>query len=212
MNRPSILRILALVALSLLAIGSYAQKKIYSWVDDNGVRHVSDSVPPESARHDRTVLNEQGVEIGTEQGEITDEERAEMEAKARADEERARALKEQQERDQMLLDTYLDADDIVKLRDRRLELLDAQIKVFEIYLSNLHKRLDGLLKNADRFAPRNESDDAPPMPHNLALDIERTKSSIEMYEKRLKENKANQQEIREEFQRDIDRFRELKGA
>jgi hypothetical protein len=210
-SRLCVYRILALAGLSLLAADLYAQK-IYSWVDEDGKTHYGDSIPPEYAKQDRKLLNDQGVVVGTEQGEITEEERAEMEAKARAEEERRSAAEEQRRRDQMLLDTYIEASDIEKLRDRRLELLDAQIKVFEIYLNNLRKRLDDLLETANSFAPRNQSEGAPPLPANLSLDIERTRSSIRMYEQRLQENRANQQAIREDFQKDIDRFRKLKGA
>lgn len=210
MNRLRVYRILALAGLSLLAAGLSAQK-IYSWVDKDGKTHYGDSIPPEYANQDRRLLNEQGVVVGTEQGEISEAQREETEAKARAESERRRAAEEQEQHDQMLLDTYIEVGDIEKLRDRRLEVLDGQIKVTEVYLDNLRKRLDDQLKTADRFAPRNESEDAPPLPERLSRDIGSTKSSIRMYEQRLQESRANEQTIREDFQKDIDRFRELKG-
>jgi len=209
-NRQLVSSVLALAGLGLLAASAHAQR-LYRYVDENGNVFYSDRVLPEHSRQDREVINGQGVTIGTEQGEITEEERAIMEAERLAEEERLRIIEEQQRRDRALLDTYLTADDIAKLRDRRLELIDAQITVTEIYLRNLRNKLEDLLQNAGRYAPRSDREDAPPLPQNLLLDIERTESSIGKFEQLLDESRTDQDTIRREFQSDIERFRELKG-
>ena len=103
--------------------------------------HYGDSVPPEYAKQDRSVLNNQGVNVGFEQGELTPEQRAEKERQA-AEAAQAQAQREEAaRRDQTLLATYISAADIEDLRNRRLELLEGQIKVTELYLANLRKRL-----------------------------------------------------------------------
>ena len=208
--RLPIRSLLAFAGFSLLAANVCAQE-IYCWDDESGFRHCGDSVPPDEARHDREVLNEQGIRIRSEEGEITPEEQAEIDRLNREEEARLREREESRRYDRMLIDTYLRVEDIENLRDRRLELIDSQIRVTEIYLRNLNRKLDGLKRDAGRFAPYNNREGASPIPENLSLDIDRTESSIEVREQALSEIRDNQIQTTLEFQRDIERFRELKG-
>lgn len=195
-----------------MSLPSFAQPKLYKWVDNEGVVHYGDHVPPEFASRDRDVLNTQGVTVGFEEGEITAEEQAEI-ARQRAIAEAEQAAREEMaRRDRMLLDTYLSVADIEDLRDRRLELIDSQIKVTEFYLSNLHKRLESLEKESERFAPLSDREDAPPLPEYLSLDLSRTRSSIELYQRRLNQSRAEQHALRRAFELDIERFKELRGG
>ncbi len=102
--------------------------------------------------------------------------------------------------------------DIEDLRDRRIELLESQIKVTELYLNNLRKRLVGLQAEASAFKPYTTNADAPQIPENLALDISRTAASINLYEQRLSQTRSDQAALRVSFNNDISRFRELKGG
>jgi hypothetical protein len=188
------------------------QGRLYRWVDQNGVVHYSDSVPPEFAETDRDILNKQGVAVGSEEGLITAEERAEMERLEAEAAERRQRQQDAARRDNMLLETYLTVDDIEDLRDRRLELLESQIKVTELYLANLRKRLATLQVEASHYKPHSDRDDAAELPDELALDIARTLSSIQLYEQRLSRTRSDQSEVRASFDRDIVRFKELKGG
>jgi hypothetical protein len=187
-------------------------RKILTWTDDKGVVHYGDSVPPEFANRDRNVLNTQGVRVGFEEGEVTEEERAELAKKKAAKEAEALKQAEIDRHDKMLLQTYITVADIEDLRDRRLELLESQIKVTELYLGNLRKRLVTLQDEAAPFKPYNTSPDAPQIPPNVALDISRTATSINNYEKMLSKTRADQTSLRASFNADIERFRQLKGG
>lgn len=189
-----------------------SQGRLYRWVDQNGVVHYSDSVPPEFAEIDRAILNRQGVTVGAEEGAVTPEERAELERRQNAEDERRRQQLEAARRDNVLLDTYISVADIEDLRDRRLELLESQIKVTELYLANLRKRLAALETEAAAYRPASQREDAPALPQELAVDITRTLSSIQVYEDRLTRTRTDQQQVRAAFDRDIARFRELKGG
>lgn len=207
------LLVLAVVA---LPAGVHAQRqdstRLYRWVDDKGVVHYGDKIPPEFANRDRNILNNQGVLVGFEEGEITPEERAAI-ARREAEQEAARLEREEiARRDRMLLETYLTVADIEDLRDRRLELLESQIKVTELYLNNLRKRLVGLQEEASAFKPYTTNPDAPQIPENLALDISRTAASINVYEQTLARTRNDQTALRLSFNSDIARFRQLKGG
>jgi hypothetical protein len=203
-------RILALASLSVLASTGYAQK-LYRWVDENGSVHYSDRVPPDQSRQSRDLLNEQGVTVGSEQGALTDEERVAQE-RARLEEETARIeAEEAARRDQILLDTYLSVEDIEEIRDRWLELVESQITVTDLYLASQRTKLEELQRKLTVYAPYSERENALPVPENLTLEISRTESSIQTFEQRLKDNRAEQEEIRNNFEADIIRFKELKG-
>lgn len=195
----------------MLATAS-AQQKLYRWVDDEGVVHYGDHVPPQYATLDRDILNDQGVAVGYEEGVVTEEERAEQARLAAIEEAERQKRVEAARRDRVLLETYLSVEEIEHLRDRRLELLESQIKVTEQYLSNLRKRLAKLHAEAADYRPYSESLEAPDIPENLSLDLARTTASISLYEQTLTRTRDEQQKLQNAFQADIVRFRELKGG
>jgi uncharacterized protein DUF4124 len=215
LNRRPYLALITLAALALPSIVSAQPKeaqKLYKWVDDKGVVHYGDTIPPEYATRDRSVLNDRGVRVGFEEGEITEQEKAEI-ARKEAEVEAARAAKlEEARRDRSLLETYSSVSDIEDLRDRRLELLESQIKVTEVYLGNLRERLVGLQEEASSYKPYTTREDAPQIPENLALDISRTADSINGYERTLAQTREDQEALRAAFEKDIRRFKELKGG
>ena len=208
----AILFVVAAIALPSIGSAQRSQPKQYKWTDANGQVHYSDTVPPEHANRDRVLLNDQGVRIGSEEGEITEAERAiadEREAAAEAD---RKAKAEIARRDRMLLETYIAVADIEDLRNRRLELLESQIKLTEVYLGNLRKRLIGLQSEASDYKPYSTREGAPQIPESLARDISRTTASIALYEQTLSRTRADQAALRDSFDKDISRFRELKGG
>jgi len=209
----AIVLVLAAVALPFTGSAQAPQhpQRVFKWVDENGVTQYGDKIPPQYANRDRNVLNEDGVAIGFEEGEITPEERAVMNERERVAEADRQARAEIARRDRMLLETYLSVSDIEELRNRRLELLESQIKVTELYLNNLRKRLVGLQAEAGRFKPYTTREDAPQIPEDLALDISRTTATIALYEETLARTRKNQTDLKNSFNEDISRFRELKA-
>jgi hypothetical protein len=206
---------LILTAGVLLCAGLQAgekQTKMYRWVDEKGVTHVSDSIPPEYANTDRKVLNNHGVPVTTQRGAISAEEAAQQKAAAKAaDEERKQSARAAM-RDQVLLDTYLSVEEIEALRDRRLELMASQIKVTETYLDYLRAKQQKLKMEALDFRPYSADPKAPPIDDKLAAELTETDNSIQLYEKNLTDGKAKKAALVTQFANDIQRFRELKSA
>jgi len=204
-----------LVCLSLLlssaAAGNVGNGKLYRWVDENGTVHFGDSIPPEYAKSERQVINQHGITVGTLPAELTEDELVEqrrLEALAAAEQRRAEEL---EQRDSILLNTYLSVDEIEALRNRRQELLDGQIRVTEIYLSNLREKLQKLQSDASRFQPYNPDPSAPPIHDWLAKELSNTLNSILVYEKTLEDTRVQKTQIIAKFDKDIDRFKYLKG-
>jgi hypothetical protein len=211
MNAWSIKVLLPAVMLALLAGAAGAQsdkqKKLYRWVDKNGQVHYGDSVPAEYAEQDRDVLNRQGLPVGREEGTITPEEAA---AKAAADK-AARDEQKRKLRDRVLLQTYQSVQELEVLRDNRLELVDAQLTIQEQSLSNLRAQRAQIERIAARYAPVNTGADAPPLPDELAADLERSSSDIQTQEANLERRRQERENIRRTFETDIERYKELRA-
>lgn len=200
--------ILASAALAGLLSAAVSAETLYRWVDENGVVHFGDAIPAEYAEQEKLILNEQGVTVGRIAGKATSEEMQALraEAEAKAEKERARRA------DRALLATYLSIGEIERHRDRRVELLEAQARVTELYLTNLRKRLDSLLDEASRFKPYTVDPDAPMIRPALADDIKVTKDGILKYEERLATHRRAADNLRQDFQVAINRYTELTTA
>ncbi len=196
---------LAAVAVCLLTAAE-KDKKTFRWVDDDGVVHFGDSIPPQYAEKDVNVLNKQGVAVDFVKGKLSAEEVAERERQETLKAEKAR----QQRANRILLATYQSIDEIEMHRDRRLELVEAQAKVANLYLKNLSVRLENLLGEANDYRPYSDDPDAPPLPLELSKDMEETRNRLDRYRTIRDQNEERVREISDRFNVDIERFKELK--
>lgn len=192
----------SLLAGNFAGAATQQDEEVYRWVDEEGVTHYGDSVPPEYSKLERHILNEQAVHVETLEKQKT---RAELieEARKLAEEQKLREAEQlRKRRDQILIDSYLSVAEIEMLRDRRLELLDARTRVTEQYLENLRGRLDRLQEQSETGAA---------VPQELAQDVVNTLNAIKEYESRINDSRVVKERIRSAFQADIDRFKELKS-
>ncbi|HSD74952.1 MAG TPA: DUF4124 domain-containing protein [Steroidobacteraceae bacterium] len=203
-------KLFSLVALLLFITGAPAlaaqntsDKPLYKWTDEKGVVHYGDSIPPQYAKQERHVLNRQGVEVQRLDGEKSDAQRA-------ADAERERASMIAYHRDQRLIRSYVSVEQIEEIRDQRLDLIAGQVKVTSQYLETLEGRLKNLQTQAQFFKPYSSNGSADPMPDHLAEDLVRTVREIRLQQSNLAGKRAEEQALRNDFQADIDRYRELK--
>ncbi|MDP6437714.1 MAG: DUF4124 domain-containing protein [Gammaproteobacteria bacterium] len=197
------------VMLALQAFATEEKALVYSWVDEDGVTHFGDRVPPEYARGAHNVLNRRGVQIDRVEGEKSSEQKAEEARLAAIQDEKRMAEEATRLRDRVLLSTYLSVDEIEALRDRRVELLAGQIRVTQLYLNNLRAKLAKLERQAQRFSPYNKDPSARPIDKRLARELSDTLDSIMLYERSLTTSKNEQLQLVAKFDSDIDRFREL---
>lgn len=183
------------------------EKKLYRWVDADGVVHYGDSIPAKYAENEKHVLNDAGVTVGVLRGKKTPEELAEEKRQLELEQEREL----QRRADKALLATYLSIDEIEMHRDRRVELFQAQARVTELYLRNLQRRLESLEEEAGNYRPYSDDPDAPMIGRDLAADLNETRATIERHEVNLQRFQKDEDSIVARFDNDIDRFKALKG-
>jgi hypothetical protein len=176
---------------------------LYKWVDKDGVTHYGDRVPPEYASQEQHVLNSRGYEINHTDAQKSAEQAA-------ADEQRKLDLEQRQLRDKNLLNTYASVQEIERLRDQRLTLLEDQVKVTNQFLETLNGRMKKMRADSMRFKPYSGDPKAPPMPDQVAEDLVRLSADMRTQEQNLKQKRSEEAAMSIQFESDIDRFKELK--
>jgi hypothetical protein len=174
----------------------------YRWVDEQGVVHYGDHIPPQYANQERTILNAQGVEVGHLDGEKTPEQLA-------ADAHTRQELMKQRQHDAYLVSTYTSVKDIEALRDVRLDQLKGQRTAEEQYLESLRGRLASLQQRALAYRPYSSRPDARRMPDDLAENLVRTVNELHQQSSALSASNEAEATLRAQFQADIERYREL---
>ena len=177
----------------------------YRWVDEQGVVHYGDSIPPQYAEKAHQLINKQGVEVGHEEAQRTAEQLA-------ADERQHSEDLKRQQHDSFLIATYTSVKDIETLRDQRLSQLQGQRVAAEQYVENLQSRLVALQVRAKHFRPYAGRPDARRMPDDLAEDLVRTLNELRSQNTALTAKNEEVSAMRAQFESDIERYRELREA
>lgn len=205
------LRLVAgLVALAMTPIlgidPAKAEKRLYRWVDESGVVHYSDQIPPAQVDRGRTELNEQGIAVQTVPPAQTAEDIQREQVIERLRAQRERLMAEQKAADRVLLRTFRSVDEIAMARDGRLAAIDAAIQVAR---GNAHRQQDWL-KNLRSQAADFERTGKPVPPHTLDGIAKAERNIRDAYAAILKQEQ-DKSELRMDFDRDLKRFRQLKN-
>jgi hypothetical protein len=186
------------------AAGASNGRTLYKWVDEQGVTHYGDHIPPEYAAQERHVMNSQGIEINRLEAQKTPEALA-------AEEQKKIEAEQSKNRDRNLLNTYASVQEIERLRDQRVTLLTDQIKVTSQFLEVLNGKLKKLRVSSMRFKPYSSDANASAMPDQIAEDLVRVGNDIRTQEQNLREKRSEETIMSKQFGSDIERFKELKG-
>ena len=175
----------------------------YKWTDEQGIVHYGDSIPPQYAQKERTVLNSRGVEVRKLDAQKTPEQLA-AEARTQQDDFR------QKQHDAFLLNTYTSVKDIEALRDLRLDQMRGQKVAAQQYVDSLHSRLGALQERARVFKPYSARRDAHKMPDDVAEDLVHTLNELRTQSNALTRKNEDEVTLKAQFQADVERYRELR--
>jgi len=129
---PGIARIVT-VTMAALLLATTAAAATYKWVDDKGMVHYTDKMPPEAVDKGSVELNKQGLPVKrTDPAPTLEQRRAKV-----AEEERQRQLAREREvvdrRDRALMQSYTSEDEIDLARSRALATIDTQVQSAQAY-------------------------------------------------------------------------------
>jgi hypothetical protein len=179
-------------------------RKVYEWVDEHGIRHYGDHIPPEYAAQEQHIINSQGIEVEHLEAQKTPEQLA-------AEDQKKLDAAQRESRDRNLLNTYVSVQEIERLRDQRLALVQDQIKVTNQFLEILNGRLRKLRANGMNFKPYSDDPKAPPMPDQMTEDLVHTGNDMRTQQQNLQQKRSEEATMSKQFESDIVRFKELKG-
>ena len=198
-----IARLAAVLALGLgLAAGGVQAGKLYKWVDEKGVVHYGESIPPEYKDRASVEMNPRGVVIRRQEAYVPPEPKKGEEVKAS----QARGFA-QQRRDAALLATYTSEQEIDEARDRNLTVPLQAIKGLEPRVNRVQAQVGALRRQADGFAQAGK-----PVPLGLKEEIDEQTREVAAMQTELNQLQDSVAAIRARFEADRKRYLELKQA
>lgn len=181
-----------------------ASAKMYKWVDDKGVTHVGDTIPPEYANKSNVEMDKGRTVKKTEI--LTPEQRRAKEAvdaKKRADDE---ASLDQKRRDKALVNTYSNEKEIELARSRNLQQVEARISSIGSQLKMAGDNLLALQKEADARTAAGRK-----VPPSLHEDIQESQMRLNKLQQDLEKSKAEKTAVEARYDADKARYKELTG-
>jgi hypothetical protein len=185
MNNSNARPATALVAMALLLAAGASQAQTYKWVDDKGVVHYGDRVPPEFNDKANSVMNRQGVTTGRTGAAPTAEEIQQREARAAREREIAQAEQQRRRKDLALLNSYESEAEIDVLKGRAVRQVEQSITLIKA-------DLDGVEKKRAKLEAERAGYTANPPPERLTRALElngkeiaRQKAAIAAREKEI---------------------------
>ena len=134
------LAFLLLASATFLAAAGQARAAMYKWVDEKGVVHYTDKMPPEAVDKASVELNKQGVPINKTEKALTPEQRRATEQEATRQREAARAQEELARRDRALVSSYTSEAEIDLARNRSLQTIKNVVLSSQAFSEQLNKR------------------------------------------------------------------------
>ncbi|MCK9201250.1 MAG: DUF4124 domain-containing protein [Gallionella sp.] len=196
---------LLIILIASLSFSLPAAAKMYKWVDDQGVTHYGETIPPEYANKDRTELNKTGRAIKKDEV-LSPEKRLakkEAEAKKRAE---AEAVLESKRRDKALVNTYSSPAEIDLARSRNLQQIDARVSGAGAQAKIVSDSLLGLQKEADGYKQAGKK-----LPASLQEDLTETQTRLTKLQQDLDKAKAEKSAMEARYDADKARYKELTG-
>lgn len=182
-----------------------AAAKMYKWVDDQGVTHYGETIPPEYANKDRSELNKAGRVVKTQEV-LTPEERRAKEQETAQKRNDAEAALEQKRRDKALLNTYTNVKEIDLARNRNMQQVEARINSINSQLKMANDNQASLQKEAENLTKAGRK-----IPKSLQEDLQESKDRLTSLQQDLEKAKAEKAAVEARYDADKVRYKELTG-
>ena len=179
--------------------------KMYKWVDDQGVTHYGETIPPGYANKDRTELNKTGRTVKKNEVLTSEERRMKEEAEAKKRNEAEAAL-ESKRRDKALVNTYSSPAEIDLARSRNLQQIEARVSGVGAQVKIVNDSLLGLQKEADGYKQAGKK-----LPKSLQEDLDETQGRLTKLQQDLDKAKAEKSAMEARYDADKARYKELTG-
>lgn len=190
--------------LALAALAAPAGAATYKWVDEKGVTHYGDTLPPQYANQGSSELSKKGLLIKKTEPALTPEQR-----RIREDEEARRAGQEQRmlqqkRKDAALLNTFSSVEELDLARTRNLQQAEAQIQGAQLRLKSVQARLARQRAQAAALKKAGK-----PLPADLLQEIQNSENEAARIRQDAARAQNERDAIQARFDADRQRFLEL---
>lgn len=197
-------RNLLLPLLLLVATSTQAANEFYCCLDSNGRRMCSDTLPEQCRGRPYRILDSAGnvtKEVGPP---LTPEEKAQQALENQRKKQLEEAAREQQRKDQALLDTYATPQDI-DLAQRKAE------NDVNLAIAATQAKIDNATKNRKKLADEAEFYKKKRLPPELEKNLRAVEHEIKVEQELLDVKKRDMETIRNKYEADRKRYQELTG-
>lgn len=186
---------------------------LFKCVDEKGVTHYGDTMPPQCAKKAITEMSKQGSVLKQYDAPLTPEQlRAQDEERARR-REHDKKIAEQKLKDQALIATYGSEREFDMARDKDLAVLDARKKSLMGRNVDIDKQL---AKNQNEMefykAGKKKTGKAPEAPPQLVLDFNRSKNERTTLDAEIAKVDADRTVVVTRYDTEKARWKKLKGG
>lgn len=169
--------------------------RIVKWKDEKGITHYGDSIPPQYADRDNSLMNKQGITVQHNKPNAPHVDQAAESAKL-----------EQNKKDRALLGTFTNANEIDLTRDRNLEPELLALKNLQEDRAIAQKKLE-----QSELAAGSYSKARKPVPANIRDELKTSKDTMTKIDRRISERQQAIDSIQKRFDEDKKRYLALRG-
>jgi hypothetical protein len=188
----------------LLGPVTASAERTFKWVDAQGNTHYGDRVPIQVNAQQRREINEQGRTLKAYAEPGAKDAIAEQKRLAAVEYEKQLQTEEQSQQDKELLATYKAETDILVARDNELDAIKELIRMTEIRITSLQKRLADLTTEAADYEERGK-----PVPEFVAHQTTAIRDQIDQNQSIITLKQMEMQKINEKYTADILRYQAL---
>lgn len=186
-----------------LIVGVCAQAQTFKWVDEKGVTHYGDSIPPEYKDRGNVELSKRGIPVKKTAPAPTAEQRQALEEEERKQKEAQHKAAEQKRKDIALMNTYTSEQEIDVTRNRNIRQVEIRIKSAQERIADLQARINQQ-KQALKAAA-----DQPAMAKDLERSIQDNEKKVKEIEASITQNRVEIEMLNARYEAEKIRFREL---
>jgi hypothetical protein len=181
------------------AVSLNTEAKLFKWVDNEGVTHYGETIPPEYANKDAVKLEKGRIEKR--------EDRSATQKAAVKDPAAEKARIEAERHDNALINTYSSEKEIDLARDRNLQQVEARTGSFTTLLKSAQENQVALQKEAEGLTKQGRK-----IPKSLEEDLVEAQSRVDKMQTDLNNSLKESEAVKARYEADKVRYRELKSG
>jgi hypothetical protein len=182
----------------------------YKWVDEKGITHYGDTIPPQYVNQGSTELNSKGQVIRKTAPALTAEQLKAQQVEIAKEKELGKQAEERRRHDLALMGTYTTEKDIDLARERNTQQIDGTIQAAKERLAVSDARIKSLNEQMEFYQGKGKAGKRRTPPPELMEDLEQNKKQQSVFTATIAELEKEKQQVAIRFNEDKARFAEIK--